>query len=41
MIGHSKTLEYSGTGAALMKWGSAMKFMVLLIVFLNVLVTPK
>lgn len=40
MIGHSKTLEYSGTGAALMKWGDAMKFMVLLIVFLNVLVTP-
>jgi len=40
MIGHSKNLEYSGTGAALMKWGSAMKFMALLIVFLNVIITP-
>lgn len=40
MIGHSKSLEYSGTGAALMKWGGALKFMVLLIVFLNVVVTP-
>jgi len=40
MIGHSKSLEYSGTGAALMKWGGAMKLMVLTIVFLNVLITP-
>jgi formate hydrogenlyase subunit 4 len=40
MIGHSKYLEYSGTGAALMKWGGAMKFMVVLIVFLNVVITP-
>lgn len=40
MIGHSKSLEYSGTGAALMKWGGALKLMVLMIVFLNVLVTP-
>ena len=40
MIGHSKALEYSGTGAALMKWSGTMKLMVLLIVFLNVLVTP-
>jgi formate hydrogenlyase subunit 4 len=40
MIGHSKNLEYSGTGAALMKWGGAMKFMVVLIVFLNVVITP-
>ena len=40
MIGHSKNLEYSGTGAALMKWGGAMKFMALLIVFLNVVITP-
>ncbi|MGH2443352.1 MAG: formate hydrogenlyase subunit 4, partial [Chloroflexota bacterium] len=30
----------SGTGAALMKWGGAMKFMVVLIVFLNVVITP-
>ncbi|CAM5214262.1 MULTISPECIES: respiratory chain complex I subunit 1 family protein [Alcaligenaceae] len=40
MIGHSNNLEYSGTGAALMKWGSAMKFMAVLIVFLNVILTP-
>ena len=40
MIGHSKNLEYSGTGAALMKWGGAMKFMALLIVFVNVVITP-
>ena len=40
MIGHSKNLEYSGTGAALMKWGGEMKFMALLIVFLNVVITP-
>jgi len=40
MIDESKGLEYSGRGAALMKWGGAMKFMVLQLVFLNVLVTP-
>ncbi|MFZ0640700.1 MAG: NADH-quinone oxidoreductase subunit H [Candidatus Acidiferrales bacterium] len=40
MIGKSKYLEYSGRGAALIKWGGAMKFMVLAIVFCNVLVTP-
>ena len=40
MIDHSKSLEYSGRGAALMKWAGAMKFLVLIIVFLNVLVTP-
>jgi formate hydrogenlyase subunit 4 len=40
MIGHSKDLEYSGTGAALMKWAGAMKLMILAIVFLNVLITP-
>ncbi len=40
MIGHSNKLEYSGTGAALMKWGGAMKFMALLIIFLNVVITP-
>jgi formate hydrogenlyase subunit 4 len=40
MIGHSRNLEYSGTSAALMKWAGAMKFMILMIVFLNVLVTP-
>jgi len=40
MIGHSKTLEYSGRGAALMKWGSAMKLMLLTIILVNVLVVP-
>lgn len=40
MIDESKSLEYSGRGFALMKWGGQMKFFVLMIVFLNVLVTP-
>ncbi len=40
MIDESKGLEYSGSGAALMKWGGEMKFFVLICIFLNVLVTP-
>jgi len=40
MIDESKSLEYSGRGAALMKWGGSMKFFVLLCIFLNVLVSP-
>jgi len=40
MIDESKTLEYSGRGAALMKWGGYMKFFVLLCIFLNVLISP-
>ena len=40
MIEESKTLEYSGRGAALMKWAGHMKLFVLMCVFLNVLVTP-
>jgi len=40
MIDESKGLEYSGKGAALMKWGGWMKFFVLMIIFLNVLLTP-
>lgn len=40
MIDESKGLEYSGRGAALMKWGGHMKFFVLTCVFLNVLVAP-
>ncbi len=40
MIDESKTLEYSGRGAALTKWGGYMKTFVLLCIFLNVLVTP-
>jgi len=40
MIDESKGLEYSGRGAALMKWGGQMKFLVLTCVFLNVLLAP-
>jgi len=40
MIDRSKSLEYSGRGAALMKWAGAMKFLTLICIFLNVLVTP-
>jgi formate hydrogenlyase subunit 4 len=40
MIDESKSLEYSGRGFALMKWGGQMKFFVLLCIFLNVLVMP-
>ena len=40
MIDRSRGLEYSGRGAALMKWAGAMKFFVLICIFLNVLVTP-
>jgi formate hydrogenlyase subunit 4 len=40
MIDESKGLEYSGRGAALMKWGGYMKFFVLLCIFLNVLLAP-
>jgi formate hydrogenlyase subunit 4 len=40
MIDESKSLEYSGRDFALMKWGGAMKFFVLMCIFLNVLVTP-
>jgi formate hydrogenlyase subunit 4 len=40
MIDRSKGLEYSGRGAVLMKWAGAMKLLVLICIFLNVLVTP-
>ena len=40
MIDESKSLEYSGRGFALIKWGGLMKFFVLMCVFLNVLLTP-
>jgi formate hydrogenlyase subunit 4 len=40
MIDEFKGLEYSGRGAALIKWGGYMKFFVLMCIFLNVLVTP-
>ncbi len=40
MIDESKSLEYSGRGFALMRWGGQMKFFVLLCIFVNVLVAP-
>jgi formate hydrogenlyase subunit 4 len=40
MIDRSKSLEYSGRGAAMMKWAGALKFLVLICVFLNVVVGP-
>ncbi|MGH7779199.1 MAG: respiratory chain complex I subunit 1 family protein [Candidatus Binataceae bacterium] len=40
MIDESKSLEYSGAGMALMKWGGEMKLLVLICILLNVLVTP-
>ena len=40
MIDESKSLEYSGRGLALIKWGGQMKLFVLMCIFLNVLVTP-
>ncbi|MCL4442089.1 MAG: NADH-quinone oxidoreductase subunit H, partial [Firmicutes bacterium] len=40
MIDESKSLEYSGKGFALIKWGGYMKLFVLLCIFMNVLVTP-
>jgi formate hydrogenlyase subunit 4 len=40
MIDESKSLEYSGRGAALMKWGGEMKLLVLTCIFLNVLLAP-
>ncbi|MGH9486934.1 MAG: respiratory chain complex I subunit 1 family protein [Terriglobales bacterium] len=40
MIDESKSLEYSGRGAALVQWGGEMKFLVLTIIFLNVLLAP-
>src|SRR6201998_2452593 len=40
MIDESKSLEYSGRGMALTKWGGQMKLLVLMCIFLNVLVTP-
>ncbi|MGE0353031.1 MAG: respiratory chain complex I subunit 1 family protein [Gemmatimonadales bacterium] len=40
MIDESRSLEYSGPGLALVKWGGYMKFFVLLCILVNVLVTP-
>jgi len=40
MIEASRLIEYSGSDLALMEWGGAMKFFVLLTILLNVLSTP-
>jgi formate hydrogenlyase subunit 4 len=40
MIDESKSLEYSGRGMALIKWGGYMKLFVLICIFLNVLLAP-
>jgi len=40
MIEASRTLEYSGRDLALMEWGGAMRFFVLLTILLNVLTAP-
>jgi formate hydrogenlyase subunit 4 len=40
MIDESKSLEYSGSGMALVKWGGHARLFVLVCIFLNVLVTP-
>ncbi len=40
MIESSRVLEYSGQELALMEWGGAMKFFVLLTILLNVLTAP-
>src|SRR5579885_2454213 len=36
MIEHARSLEYSGPALALIEWGGAMKFFVLLVILLNV-----
>ncbi len=41
MIDESRILEFSGRELALVEWGAAMKFFVLLTILLNVLVTPR
>lgn len=40
MIEASRLIEYSGPDLALMEWGGAMRFFVLLTILLNVLTTP-
>jgi formate hydrogenlyase subunit 4 len=40
MIEKSRLIEYSGPDLALMEWGGAMRFFVLLTILLNVLTTP-
>jgi formate hydrogenlyase subunit 4 len=40
MIDEARTLEHSGTPLALLKWGSAMKQMILYVILINVFVAP-
>jgi formate hydrogenlyase subunit 4/hydrogenase-4 membrane subunit HyfE len=40
MIEEARTLEHSGPGLALLRWGSSMKQLILLVIFANVLVLP-
>lgn len=40
MIEKSRSLEFSGPDLALIEWGGAMKFFVLLVILLNVLTAP-
>ncbi|MHB1709840.1 MAG: respiratory chain complex I subunit 1 family protein [Acidimicrobiales bacterium] len=40
MIDEARTLEHSGPALAVLKWGSAMKQLILYTIFINVLVAP-
>ncbi len=40
MIDESKSLEYSGASAALIKWAGYLRFFIVAVVLVNVLVTP-
>jgi formate hydrogenlyase subunit 4/hydrogenase-4 membrane subunit HyfE len=40
MIEEGRTLEHSGPGFALLRWGSSMKQLILFVIFANVLVVP-
>jgi len=40
MIDEARTLEHSGTPFALLKWGSAMKQMILYVILMNVFLAP-
>ena len=40
MIEEARTLEHSGSGLALLRWGSSMKQLLLFVIFANVFVVP-
>lgn len=40
MIEEARTLEHSGPGFALLRWGSSMKQLILFVIFANVLIVP-